>query len=398
MGLAPVLAAALWVPMRWFSADPAALDLLEATPVNCVLLEREHWSLIEAARSRKLAALAVIRREEDLPPPKTADGIVIEGDFAPGVKGIHLASRARIFQVLDNPVAGTFEGVWPGLRIDEEEPALTGPTAAPWLDTNSGFLRFVRAMSGGSIWMGNRPPPGRTVTPRRRLQAVADAALAGARWILALDEPFARRLVAREAKALEEWREFCELLSFIEKHASWRAMAPYSRLALVQEINAGALVSGGAVDMLAVQHLPVWPLPSGRPAPEGITLTIKAPAIPLETGQYAVRKQDLEKLEPLWREVKEATTGRNFGVRVFNASGMLSNALISADGKKLVVLLVNYTDYPAEALTIHALGKWTKASLLEPGKPRQALHIYSLKDGTGIEIDRINVMAAVELE
>ena len=81
----------------------------------------------------------------------------------------------------------------------------TGPTSTPWLDTNSGFLRFLRSRTGATLWIGNRPPPGKAFPVIRYQQAVADAALAGARWVVSLDEDFERRLAARDSKAVRDW-------------------------------------------------------------------------------------------------------------------------------------------------------------------------------------------------
>ena len=49
---------------------------------------------------------------------------------------------------------------------------------------------------------------------------------------------------------------------------------------------------------------------------------------------------------------------RNLGARLFNVSSMLSNMLVSADGKQVVVHLVNYSNYPVEAVTVHLLGEF----------------------------------------
>jgi hypothetical protein len=405
MVLAPLLAAAVWVPMRWFSADPASLELLSGTPVNCLLLETAQWdaNFVRAAKAKKITTLAVVRRDTDAAAARRAgtDGLVLEGDFSPDVEAqlqqaVRLVSRERFPGIANQAIAGTFQGVWPGLRIDEQEPVLTGPTAAPWLDTNSGFLRVARAMTAATLWIGNRPPERKQLTLRRRLHAIADAALAGARWIVALDRDLERRLLARENKALDEWKAMAGLLGFFEEHPAWRSMKPYGRLALIMDARQGALLSGSAFDMLAVQHLPVRPVLSGQMPDAAVVL--RAPPVAPQPGQFAMREQDLQRLEPFWQEAKQATGRRNLGVRVFNAASMLSNALVSDDGATLVLVIVNYTDYPAEALTVHALGNWSKAVLLEPGKPARPLTVYPVKDGVGIEIDRIGVAAAVELK
>ena len=51
------------VPARWISADPASLDLLRETPVNCLLVEQPQWSAAfnTAAAERGITTLAVLR-------------------------------------------------------------------------------------------------------------------------------------------------------------------------------------------------------------------------------------------------------------------------------------------------------------------------------------------------
>ncbi|MGZ9274583.1 MAG: hypothetical protein ACXW34_07560, partial [Nitrospira sp.] len=71
-----------WVPMRWSSADPKSLDLLNGTAINCILVEPPNWSdaLIKEARSRSIAVLGVVRPGVDADGAAGLDGIVLEGD------------------------------------------------------------------------------------------------------------------------------------------------------------------------------------------------------------------------------------------------------------------------------------------------------------------------------
>ncbi len=47
---------------------------------------------------------------------------------------------------------------------------------------------------------------------------------------------------------------------------------------------------------------------------------------------------------------------------------------------------------------MHVTGKWSKARLLMPNEPAKELQLYPVRDGVGLEIERIGVSAAVELE
>src|SRR5438445_5160331 len=88
-----------WVPARWNWTDPASLELLRDTPVNCLLVK---WDSAQAkqlstfaarAAERHVATLAVIAPAGD--PVEQArqaigaklTGIVLEGDFPEGAAG-----------------------------------------------------------------------------------------------------------------------------------------------------------------------------------------------------------------------------------------------------------------------------------------------------------------------
>src|SRR5260370_21229731 len=91
-----------WVPARWNWTDPATLDLLRGTPVNCLLLKWDpaHAPAIstfaERAGERRVATLAIIAPGGD--PADSARqamraklaGIGLEGGFPEGA-----AARVR---------------------------------------------------------------------------------------------------------------------------------------------------------------------------------------------------------------------------------------------------------------------------------------------------------------
>ena len=59
----------------------------------------------------------------------------------------------------------------------EEGKTKAAPSGGPWINTNGGFLRFVRAAAPGAVvWLGNQPPDKTVITADRYMQAVADAA------------------------------------------------------------------------------------------------------------------------------------------------------------------------------------------------------------------------------
>jgi hypothetical protein len=89
---------------------------------------------------------------------------------------------------------------------------------------------------------------------------------------------------------------------------------------------------------------------------------------------------------------------RNLGVRLFNVSSMLSNAVESADGNTVVLHLVNYSDFPVENVTAQFLGEFRRATLLTPDGAEKKLEIYAAEEAQGVDIDKVAVCASIKLE
>ena len=103
-------------------------------------------------------------------------------------------------------------------------------------------------------------------------------------------------------------------------------------------------------------------------------------------------------LQDLWEIVYNATVRKNFGARTFNTAGMLSSVLAAPDGKSVLVHLLNYTDFPVDSLTLQVLGNWKRARLYSPETPVKELPVYPVKDGTGVDLERISVLASIRLD
>jgi hypothetical protein len=435
-----------WVPARWPWPDAASLDLIGSGPINCLLVRPATAELAAAAANRGVATFAIVVPGDDvLATARRAldakvTGIALEGDFpvdvavavrqaAGGASVIELGPRSRMLTNLAAPILATNQGVWPGMA--EMERARAGPTGSAWIDTNTGFLRGMRAASGKPLWIANQPPPKTVVSAARYMQAIADAGMSGARWVLALDEDFAARLAKRDPKAMADWARMMAMSAHFERHPEWRAMPEYGKLALVQDPAKGGLLSGGILDMIAVKHTPVRPVPlqsltpgalkdaslavnldAGALTPEeqavlrdftrsGGTLLTGPPGWTDEApagDKITLDKRELERLNDIWREVNSMVGRRNLGVRLFNAASMLSNFLISNDGRTAVLHLVNYSDYPVENVSVQFLGNYKRATLLTPEGVEKPLELYKTDDGWGADIDKVTAVASVILE
>ena len=456
MGLVHSLCAAVpppaaWVPVRWPWADTRSLELLAGTPINCLLLKAPTPELVAAAQARGVVALGVVTPggeagEMERARAAKVDGIVLEGEFPEGTAAsisarvsaansaaavIELTSRSRLPLGSTARVIGTYQGVWPGIVVEEGGARKAGPTSSIWIDTNGGFLRAVRAWGSATLWIANQPPPKTAVAATRYLQAIADAGISGARWVVALDDDLAGRLAAREEAAMETWKRIAGMLAYFEQHPEWRVMPAGGQFALLQDPGKGGLVSGGMLDMIAVQHTPVRPIPRQRLSAEalaGVTMAVnldpsaltpeqkeilsaftrgggtlltgppgwKDPAA--AAGSITLEKAELQRLDGIWHDVNAMIGHRNMGVRLFNVSSMLSNFLAAPGGKTAIVHLVNYSDYPVEDVAVHYLGEYHRATLLTPGSADKQLEVYKTEEGWGVDVARVGVCATIRLE
>jgi hypothetical protein len=441
--LAVVTMAAMpdWVPARWFSKDPATLKLVESTPVNCLLIEKANWSaeFSKAAAERGIATLGVITGSANAADisaeAKRAGltGLAVEGSLGAGkvdMPVVELKNRADMKFDSDAQVLGTDQGMWPGIRA-EQDGLIAAPTGAPWIDTNTGFLRYARVSTGAAIWIANRVPAKTHPMVTAYLAAIGDAGMTGARWVLDFDDQFAQGLARGDAAALKNWARMVEHVKFYEDHKEWRGYRMRSTLALVEDPADGALLSGGVLDMMATKHTPVRPVPAktldGRSLvhstmavnvdPELLTANQKEalkaftkaggtlltgppgwrfPA--LKADQITLDKKDLETLDSIWKELNTLTGRDNLGARLFNVGSMLSNLLESPDGKQVVLELVNYSDYEVSDITVHVLGKFKRAMLVRPDAAPKKLEVYDVDEGTGIDIPALGALGTLVLE
>lgn len=427
LAFALALSVADWVPARWPSSDPLTLVLLDGSPVNCLLMKSPDRSFVEAAHARKLVVLSAD------PAADWADGFVLENDGRrPKTEKpvILLGERRAIRLDSEDPVIGTSQGVWPGIEIAHGKDT-SRPTGGAWINTNTGVLRFLRSATNAAVWLAKYPPAQQIIPAVNYLQAVADSAAVGARWVVSLDPALFEKLRSKDAGALADWKRLNDHLRFYEEHKEWRSWPTWSQLALVQDVDSGALVTGNLLDMLAVMNTPVRAVPSRaltamslNEAKVAVTVNpgaytaaqqaiikrfskaggtiVKGPegwTMPVPTGsEITFNKEQYRQLEAIWPELHTAVSRKNFAARLFNVTGTLSYLQFSPDGKRALLQLVNYTDYPVESITAFVQGKFKSATLHAPGRPARKLAIYDAPEGTGVEIDGIETAASVVLE
>jgi len=95
-------------------------------------------------------------------------------DAAGSAPVIELTSRARMALGSKAPIIGTYQGVWPGISLLDDGVKKAGPTGSTWIDTNTGFIRAVKAWGDTSLWIANLPPAKTVVSGARYQQVIAD--------------------------------------------------------------------------------------------------------------------------------------------------------------------------------------------------------------------------------
>jgi hypothetical protein len=119
----------------------------------------------------------------------------------------------------------------------------------------------------------------------------------------------------------------------------------------------------------------------------------------LQSDQITLDKAELDRLNDIWHDVQTMIGHKNLGARLFNVSSMLSNVLATADGKQVVVELVNYSAYPIDSVTVQVIGAFKHARLLTPEGIEKNLEVYTSDEGgTAVDIDRVTACASVRLD
>ncbi len=441
------------VPAKWPSNHPATLAILSESPVNCLLIPEAKWSkvFVQAAHAQKITVLALLQPGGPALPRAMRvmelgmDGVVLEGNFEEAESQairkvlteakmlmVELGLRGKIpLKATDSPIIGTFQGVWAGINPHEEGAAHAAPSGAPWIDTNAGFLRFVRAASDRTFWLSATPPRDSVVNLSRYMQMIADPAMVGGRWILNFEAEFFSRLSANEAKALKDFKRINQLLLFFEQNKPLQSLPAFGQLAVVADTQSGALLSGSVLDMISVKHIPVRPVPfkaiearafdqakmAVNVDPHSLDLrqtqvlkdftrsggtVLTAPPgwrMPIpRSDQIVTDAEEVKKLDQIWKEVNAMMGRRNLGVRLYNVSSMLSNMLGPPDGSRVIVYLVNYSDFSVDSIAAHLLGKYSKITIHWPERAPKVLTPYETEDGTGVDIDILESAAILIAE
>ncbi len=449
---------------RWY--DPATLSLLEDSPANCLLVtwsatadaavETQQQQLVkvyaEAAHKRGLAVLGLVYAAGDA--SKIAadaakaglDGLVLEGEFAPEFPAsvrkaagsmlvVEIAKDAAPWRWKSAPIVA-FVGAAPSARNLSEMGIRGAPSSEPWIQSNIWLARsFALASPSPAVWISSQFENASAVDYER---AVADAAAAGGRWIVSLDDSLRTKLRAHDASALQTWRNLSSYLKFAESHAAWRALAPYGNVGIVLDpagtkqdftdeylnlvtrrqvpyrlvarsgLNAAAIAKFRA--LVATELDP--PSSAERKLLQDFAenggLVITGPSwgnapktepfveVPAGKGRVVVYKDPDP--ETLARDLKELLSDDDLGVVPFNVPSVITFASGGGLGQPLVVQLVNYFDHPVEAITLRLAGKFSSARLETPENAAVNLPLRDAEGKTEVTIPKLLLWATVSMK
>ena len=109
--------------------------------------------------------------------------------------------------------------------------ATAGASGGHWIDSSLWLVRSYRlGPDWRPVWVSQRPAGD---SPQVYLRSIADAAAAGGRCIVALDDGLRAGLFRKGDGALAVWRNIASVLKFYEDHADWRSFTPFGNLAII---------------------------------------------------------------------------------------------------------------------------------------------------------------------
>jgi hypothetical protein len=447
---------------RWY--EPTTLGLLESTPINCLLVtfsigagpkaERQQHQLVKeyasVAHERGIVVLGIVYPGAD--PQAVAadareaqlDGLVLDGEFPAGYAGklgkaalvIPITREAASLRTSRAPLLAV-EGVRPGARNLSDMGIRAGASAEPWIESNIWLVRSFRlGTEWRPIWVNQQPNPN---SQGDYVRCVADAAVAGGRWMVAIDDALRAGLFRKDSGALATWRSIVSYLKFSEDHAAWRSFAPYGNLGIILDI-AGKYpgLSDEYLNLVARRQVPyrlilrselsaaslsdvqavlavdlASPTESERKilcdfAEKG-GLVVAGPSwgdppkddpyaeVHLGKGRVAVYKEDPPNPESVAKDMLDLLEPEVVGLSVFNVPSAITYA--STSHKCVLVQLLNYAGRPTDRVTIRFNGSFKTARLYTPENPPLDLSVRATGNGrTELLIPKLTAWGAVLLE
>lgn len=262
---------------RWH--EPAALAMLDGTPIDCIVMnwaaglpadaeqQRTAAPLLQAARQRNLAVVGWVDSPADqqgaLAAAKAAGLAAVAFRKFQGSSDLPvIAWSDRADVPWDSPAAAVAitGNVWPGVHIASGGgggDASSGPTSLPWLDSNGWYIQMARARLRGPLWVVFDPPGKGAVVPARGYaNAICDSEAAGGRWVISLDDDLRAGIAAGTAAPLETWKQIAAAARFFQEHADWKSYGSLGLVGVISDFTGADFeLSGEILNLMARRDL-----------------------------------------------------------------------------------------------------------------------------------------------
>ena len=460
---------------QWY--DPATLDLLRGTPINCLLVtwsaggdsetEQQQQRHVKAyaweARTRGIAVLGLVHPggvpSSFVGPAVEAglDGLVLEGEFPGGERFVSevrralqsknsaavvvpLIAREKHAPSLDTPILAAADAVAPGLREFARGVEAT-PSSEPWIDSNIWLARSICSWSGiRPVWLGEHLAT--NAAPADYLRAIADAAVGGGRWVVALSDELHHGLRQKQPEATAAWRRIAAYLKFQQEHADWYEYAPFAVYGFIQDSSGkDRAISGENLNLACRQRIPLRVIEraqlsaaalEGLRAVHGIDLiqpteqerkilsafvengglAVAGPSwkqmeipknqdfavLPAGRGRVAVYRDEWPEPGSLAKDLVDLLGRDNLGVRFFRAASVLSHISIDKTGNRMLVQLLNYASYSADSVLVRVVGDFRTARFYTPESAPEEVALEKSDGRLEVNIPRLPVYGVLLLE
>jgi len=440
---------------KWYNL--ATLDLLKDSPINCLVVTwsgaaseeilKRHQQLVRSyaaeAHKRGISVIGLIDSGTGAAKAASAaveaslDGVLFEGDSAADLAR-ESASRLVAIPVLRDgsaartsagPVAAV-EGVSPSARRLAEMGIRSGPSSEPWIESNIWLVRsFELAGRKRPVWIAYQIENG---SANDYARAAADAAVAGGHWIISLDDKLRAGLWRREAAAMETWRRINSVLQFAQKHEDWSRFTPYGNLAIVADSDSDEILNLTvrrqaphrllsraqltADSLLRFRAVVALQLPSLSERERRILtdfveqggLLVAGPSWgePVQDQRYTERTVGKGRIviykdpdpEAVAHDLRDLLSQEEMGITAFNVPSVITCASADETGRRVLVHLLNYSNSPAEAITIRVQGNFSSARLYAPDAAPSDLTLQREEGHADVSIPRLQLWGAVLLE
>jgi hypothetical protein len=306
-----------WVPMKWpcgpleiarqnksqsINADlkealeawgqPSTLELLEGTPINCLIVDWAYGGPEDSAQQQALKPLLEAGRQLGISfvgkvAAQEGSAAAVAAARAAGLSAVMLGDassqsfdlpailqfpRDKVAWETASTIFSSRENVWPGLGLEtmEGDTAIAGPTGIPWVNSNAWFsLQAGELAPGKTLWLDFDPPDSSNVLhPADYDLAIADSRAYGSRWIISLDDKLRAALPKGNSQAKGVWEKMCKALAFFESHGEWEAFKSQGILGVISDFRGeNAFLSREVLNLLNRRQVQFQVLERSRSLP-----------------------------------------------------------------------------------------------------------------------------------